>query len=135
MGFLNDALDTLERDDRPFFLTVAPASPHSDVCPNQAPPIPAERHKSLFNETVVPRTPNFNPEKSSGAQWIKKLQRQTQTNVDYNDSWYRNRLRALQSVDEMIDALMTRLEVAGVLDNTYVFFSTDNGEYHIHSIH
>lgn len=28
-------------------------------------PIPADRHKNLFNNVVVPRTPNFNPEKVS----------------------------------------------------------------------
>lgn len=140
-GFLEDALNGLEVTGRPFFLTVAPIAPHSDVDIKetlidgnftgnsivQAPPIPAERHKDLFKGVTVPRMPNFNPDRPSGAAWIAQLPKQNRTNIEYNDDWYRKRLRALQAVDEMIDSLVTRLSEAGVMDNTYVFFSTDNG--------
>jgi N-acetylglucosamine-6-sulfatase len=137
--FLDDALES----GKPFFLTIAPTSPHSNVHFNQdlssgnktftkgtntqSQPVPAERHKHLFRDVQVPRTPNFNPETTSGASWIAQLPKQNQTNVDYNDEWYRNRLRSLQAVDEMIDELFDRLEVAGILEETYVFYSTDNG--------
>jgi N-acetylglucosamine-6-sulfatase len=60
----------------PFFLTVAPVAPHSNVdfptngTPEDAlkdiymtAPIPAERHKHLFPDAKVPRRSNFNPEK------------------------------------------------------------------------
>jgi arylsulfatase A-like enzyme len=139
-GFLYDALQALEEDGQPFFLTVAPTAPHSDVNIKrridgdfdentnvQSPPIPAERHKDLFPDAVVPRTPNFNPNKPGGASWISRLPRQNQTNVDFNDHWYRSRLRALQAVDEMVDSLVKRLADAGVLETTYIVFSTDNG--------
>ena len=140
-GFLEDALEGLQDNGKPFFLTVAPTAPHSDVNIKrniidgdftehtnvQSPPVPADRHKHLFKDTVVPRTPNFNPDKPRGASWISRLPRQNQTNVDFNDHFYRSRLRALQAVDEMIESLMKRLESASVLDNTYVVFSTDNG--------
>lgn len=62
--------------------------------------------------------------------WIFDLPKQNQTNVDANDHFYRNRLRALQAVDEIIDGVVNRLSEAGILDNTYIFFSSDNG-YHI----
>lgn len=39
-------------------------------------------------------------------------------------------MRALQAVDEIVDDLVKRLDEAGILDETYIFFSTDNG-YHI----
>ena len=131
----------MQSNGDPFFLTIAPIAPHTDVNIKQdlidgnftehsnvqSPPIPAERHKHLFDDVVVPRTPNFNPDKPSGASWIHRLPQQNQTNIDFNDDFYRNRLRSLQAVDEMIDSLMKRLEDAGVLDNTHVFFSTDNG--------
>lgn len=140
-GFLEDALHELREHRKPFFLTVAPTAPHSDVNIKrtivdgdftehsnvQSPPIPADRHKDLFQDAIVPRTPNFNPDKPAGASWISRLSKQNQTNVDFNDHFYRSRLRALQAVDEMIDTLMKRLHSTGVLDNTYVFFSTDNG--------
>ncbi|KAI6893722.1 arylsulfatase [Hortaea werneckii] len=95
-----------------------------------SPPVSAERHKHLFQDVKVPRTPHFNPDHPNGVSWIGQLPRQNETNVDYNDEWYRSRLRALQPVDEMIDEVFRKLEEAGITDETYVFFSTDNG-YHI----
>lgn len=140
-GFLDDAVAALQDTGKPFFLTIAPTAPHSDVNIKQkvihgnfsensnvqSPPIPAERHKHLFEDVVVPRTPNFNPEIHGGASWISRLPKQNKTNIDFNDHFYRNRLRSLQAVDEMVDSLMDRLSEAGVLDNTYIFYSTDNG--------
>lgn len=140
-GFLDDALDELRHDGKPFFLTVAPTAPHSDVNIKQdiidgnfsektnvqSPPIPAERHKHLFEDVVVPRTPNFNPDESAPASWLSRLPQQNQSNINFNDHFYRNRLRSLQAVDEMVDSLVRRLSEAGVMDNTYVFYSTDNG--------
>lgn len=53
-----------------------------------------------------------------------------QTLIDYHDEFQRSRLRALQSVDEMIGALVESLEKKHILDNTYIIYTTDNG-YHI----
>lgn len=140
-GFLDDALAELEAEQKPFFLTVAPTAPHSNVDIKrknidgdfdentnvQSPPVPAERHNHLFKDVVVPRTPNFNPDEAKGASWISRLPKQNQSNVDFNDHFYRNRLRSLQAVDEMVDLLVKRLDAAGILDNTYIVYSTDNG--------
>jgi len=71
-SFLEDAI----AEKKPFFLTIAPNAPHSNVkfredwfVGNAAahsivttPPIPAERHKNLFPDAIVPRTPNFSPD-------------------------------------------------------------------------
>lgn len=67
---------------------------------------------------------------ASGVSWIASLPKQSQENVDFNDHFYRNRLRALQAVDEIIDGVVRRLTGYGILDNTYIFYSSDNG-YHI----
>lgn len=127
-GFLDDAL----RQEKAFFLTIAPTAPHSNVhitddTAEQSMPRPAKRHEHLFRDAKVPRTPNFNPDEPNGASWILTLPKQNQSNLDYNDEWYRNRLRTLQAVDELINDLIKRLGKAGVMENTYVFFSTDNG--------
>jgi hypothetical protein len=50
--------------------------------------------------------------------------------VDYNDYFYRSRLRALQGVDELVDHLVKRLEDSDKLDNTYIIYTSDNG-FHI----
>ena len=65
-----------------------------------------------------------------GASWIKRLARLTDEVIKYNDEFYRARLQALQAVDEIVEGVITRLEQAGILDNTYIIYTTDNG-YHI----
>lgn len=144
LGFLEDAV---AHPERPFFLGIAPVAPHSNVeqavfdhIPDNpdyiedfvhfTPPIPAARHAHLFENVTIPRTPNFNPDVPTGANWVRTLKQQDQENVDFNDHFYRQRLRALQSVDELVEAVVHRLEEHGLLDNTYIFYTTDNG-YHI----
>ncbi|CAL5872188.1 uncharacterized protein PFLUO_LOCUS6446 [Penicillium psychrofluorescens] len=137
----NRLLDEAVDAQKPFFLTIAPIAPHSNVFMDGtglddnpvfsfSAPIPAKRHENLFKEVQVPRTPSFNPDRPSGANWIKTLKRQNETNVEYNDHFYRTRLRALQAVDEMVDGIFARLQLHNILDNTYVIYSSDNG-YHI----
>lgn len=70
------------------------------------------------------------PDQPGGASWIKRLARLTDEVIEYNDDFYRARLQALQAVDELVEGVVTRLEQAGILDNTYIFYTTDNG-YHI----
>ena len=142
-GLLDDAVKV----DSPFFLGIAPVAPHSNIRvfggdddglnhhdfaknANFSPPIPAERHEDLFKDAQVPRTPNFNPDKPSGANWVREREQLTQANVDSNDHFYRQRLRALQSVDELIDGLFKKLKEYDILDNTYIFYTSDNG-FHI----
>lgn len=50
--------------------------------------------------------------------------------MDYNDEYHRQRLRSLQAVDELVEGVISRLEEHGVLDNTYIVYSSDNG-FHI----
>src|SRR5207237_7731138 len=46
------------------------------------------------------------------------------------DVAFRKRAQAVQAVGDLIDTLRTTLADAGVADNTYVVFSSDNG-YHM----
>lgn len=74
--------------------------------------------------------------KPSGVAWISQLPKLNDTVIEYNDEYQRCRLRALQSIDEMVEGIVKRLDAAGQLDNTYIFYTTDNG-YHIsqHRMH
>ncbi|KAL2891026.1 Arylsulfatase [Ceratocystis lukuohia] len=133
-------LDEASRETRPFFLGIAPIAPHSNVGFTFNPdgthtahftePIPANRHKNLFGDAFVPRTPNFNPDKPTGASWIQLQHKLNGSAIEYNDHFYRQRLRALQGVDELVDGLFERLAKKGLLDNTYFFYTSDNG-FHI----
>ncbi|KAJ3547397.1 hypothetical protein NM208_g1529 [Fusarium decemcellulare] len=137
LGFLEDAIAAT----KPFFLTIAPIAPHVEVnvtidvlglsyTLSNGPPVPAERHLGLFSNVQVPRTQNFNPDAPSGVSWIADLPKLNSTEVQRNDEFFRDRLRSLQSVDELVDEVITRLEEHGILNNTYIFFSSDNG-YHV----
>ncbi|KAK1594236.1 sulfatase [Colletotrichum navitas] len=133
LGFLDDALEF--NGSKPFFLGVAPIGPHNnglggETSPGATPPIPAKRHENLFANVTVPHTYNFNPEKPSMANWGHIIRQLNATEVAYGDYYYRRRLQTLQSVDEMVDAIIDRLDQAGILDNTYFIFTSDNG-FHI----
>lgn len=122
--------------------SIAHIAPHSDYAVGLdiggelpigikiAPPVAADRHKDLFPDATVPRGLNFNPDKPSGVDWIAKMPLLTAENITYNDHLYRQRLRALQAIDEIVEDVFKKLDEYGITDNTYVFYSSDNG-YHI----
>ncbi|KAJ6179916.1 hypothetical protein N7519_010377 [Penicillium mononematosum] len=120
-------------------MTVTPIAPHSNMNGTYGggagplwmdEPIPEERHRHLFPDAKVPRTANFNPKHPTGVSWIHDLPYRNQTVIEYNDHYYRQRLRALQGVDELVDNLITRLEKSGKIDNTFIIYTSDNG-FHI----
>jgi N-acetylglucosamine-6-sulfatase len=131
-----ELLDDALASDKPFFLGIAPVAPHSNIDVNtgvgppiMTEPIPATRHEDMFPNATIPRSSNFNPEEKSGVSWVAQLPRLNDTAVEYLDHFYRQRLRALQAVDELVEQIIRRLDSAGVLDDTYIIYSSDNG-YH-----
>ncbi|KAL2818147.1 alkaline-phosphatase-like protein [Aspergillus cavernicola] len=134
IGFMNEAL---RNPDRPWMLTVAPNAPHSNgsAIPGKkinwyGEPEYPPRHANLFKGYKVPRDKSFNNVIEGAIGWVGELSKLSQKEVNYIDEFQRCRLRALQSVDEMVDRLVSRLDEAGVFDNTYIFYTTDNG-YHL----
>lgn len=66
----------------------------------------------------------------SSVYWVRDLPRWNQTHINANDLYYRQRLRSLQAVDEMIEAIMQKLAEHDMLDHTYIIYTTDNG-FHV----
>lgn len=146
LGFLDEAANARKRTKQPFFIGISPIAPHSNIDPKlvsrpdgktravkgfeATPPIPAQRHAHLFPDAVVPRSANFNPDRPSGASWIFKQPKMSEDNLEYNDEYHRNRLRSLQAVDEMVGAIFVKLAEHGITEDTYVFYTSDNG-FHI----
>ncbi|KAI9335263.1 alkaline-phosphatase-like protein, partial [Obelidium mucronatum] len=133
------ALNILETVDKetPFFLYISPSAPHTTVgftgetAIKTSESIPADRHRHLFPLEKIPRTPSFNSESVSGKpRYIESLPLLNQTTIDTLDHWYRQRLRNLQSIDELLGSVIETLKRQNQLDNTYIFYSADNG-YHI----
>ena len=115
---------------KPFFLYLAPTAPHG-------PAVPADPYKDAFADEEAPRTPSFDEEDvSDKPPWIREMSRfsdQDASDQDASDivsdidTLYRNRLGTMLSVDDMVDSLIQELEAEGQLDNTYIFFASDNG--------
>ena len=118
-----DFVRRVTSDSQPFFLYLAPAAPHE-------PAIPAERHRDAFSDEEAPRPPSFDEEDvSDKPSWIQEIDNLSDEQITEIDDRYRNWLASMLAVDEMVASLIQELEVAGELDNTFIFFTSDNG-YH-----
>lgn len=109
-------------DSEPFFLYLAPSAPHD-------PATPAERHEGAFAGEKAPRPASFGEEDvSDKPSWIRERrtisERQASSKID---GLYRERLASMLAVDEMLDSLVGELASAGQLDDTFIFFTSDNG--------
>uniref|UniRef100_A0A8D0CD35 N-acetylglucosamine-6-sulfatase n=1 Tax=Salvator merianae TaxID=96440 RepID=A0A8D0CD35_SALMN len=51
----------------------------------------------------------------------------TNSSIQFLDDAFRKRWQTLLSVDDMVEKLVKRLEFHGELDNTYIFYTSDNG--------
>lgn len=112
------------QEGQPFFAHVSVYAPHW-------PTTPAPRHAKMFADAKAPRTPNFDEQDvSDKPSYIRDLPPLTREDVARIDEEYRNRLRSMQAVDEMIESIVDTLQSTGQLDNTYIFFTSDNG-YHL----
>jgi N-acetylglucosamine-6-sulfatase len=117
VSFLEHRQDT----DSPFFMYLAPLAPH-------APATPAPRHKDMFRDLQVPRTPSFNEaDVSDKSLWVREQPLLSEKKMAELDEKYRDRLGSLQAEDDMIERVIQTLEKTGELDNTYIVYTTDNG--------
>jgi N-acetylglucosamine-6-sulfatase len=120
-GQATDFVSRVAPEDQPFFAYVAPTAPHG-------PATPAERHKGAFADEEAPRPLSFNEEDvSDKPSPINDAARLSEEEVSNIDDYYRQRLESMLAVDEMVGSLVEELEAAGELDNTYIFFTSDNG--------
>lgn len=107
----------------PFFMYLAPNAPHH-------PSYSAPRHAGMFSDTALPRPSSFNEaDVSDKPAWVRNKARLSSTEISNLTDFYRKRLRALQSLDEMVERLVNTLSATGQLSNTYVVFTSDNGIY------
>src|SRR5215217_7200880 len=120
-GQSTDFVSRAAPEDQPFFAYVAPTAPHG-------PATAAERHKGAFADEKASRPPSFDEEDvSDKPSPIKDAERITEEEASNIDDYYRQRLKSMMAVDEMVGALLEELKAAGELDNTYIFFTSDNG--------
>ncbi len=120
-GQATDFVGRAASDSSPFFMYVAPTAPHG-------PATPAERHEGEFAEEEGPRPPSFNEEDvSDKPSHVGDSNLLSDEEISEIDDYYRQRLESMLAVDEMVASLVEELEAAGELENTYIFFTSDNG--------
>ena len=112
----------------PFLMVLSTPAPHG-------PFTPAPQYANEFADLEpLYKTPAFNyvEDGNSRKHWVMRQDPKPLDDVILQrvDDAFRNRLRTLLSVDDMVDTVMKRLEELDVLDNTYVIFTSDHG-YHL----
>ena len=108
----------------PFFAYVAPLAPHD-------PSTPAPRDAHLYDGIQGPRLPSFNEaDVSDKPSWIRQLSKLSSSQISAVNKRHENRVESLQAVDDLVEGVVNTLSNANALDNTYVFFTSDNGFHH-----
>ncbi len=108
---------------KPFVLEIATFAPHS-------PYVFAPRDARRFRTVQAPRTAAFDQSDSVGnPRWLKQPLL-TEQEIHRINSAFRWRARSVQAIDRMIGRLERAVADAGLADNTYFVFSSDNG-YHM----
>ncbi len=118
------AVDYIDRraGQNPFFLFLSVYAPHG---PTTARPDHKGTHKSAKVKPPTPPSCNESDlsDKPQHIQDIDGL-------IEYGNCWgpgWQERLDMTLAIDELLDDVIAELEQEGVLDNTYIFFTSDNG--------
>jgi arylsulfatase A-like enzyme len=107
--------------DRPFLMWVGTKAPHQ-------PATPAQRHEDAYPDLSPPRPPSFDErDVSDKPGWIEDNPPLSAEQKGYMDELNRKRLQSMLAVDDALGGLVESLRDSGELDDTYIFFTSDNG--------
>ena len=115
--FINDEGES----QAPFFMFIAPKAAHAQG--DRA--IPSPKYEQAFNEVHLPENPAFN-ERDVHRKALKAPRVGLKTKQDLELS-YRAELQSLQSVDDLVAAVVDALRDTNKLDNTVLIYTSDNG--------
>jgi N-acetylglucosamine-6-sulfatase len=119
VNFVNDSAVP----HQPFWLNLWFNSPHGPFAP-------APRDLFRFSGTPLPRLPAFNEKDiKDKPKWFRKQakKRLTKKQAALIDNERRRQEEQLISVDQAVGKLVQSLKDKGILDDTYIVFSSDNG--------
>jgi N-acetylglucosamine-6-sulfatase len=113
----------------PFFAYVAPTAPHD-------PATPAPRDAHDYDGIQGPRLPSFGEvDVSDKPAWIRQLPKLTSSQISAINTRHEKRVESLQAVDDLVEGIVNTLngptpDGTIPLENTYIFFTSDNGFHH-----
>lgn len=111
-----------EKND-PFFMMLATPACH-------APFTPEPKYAGNFSDLVAPRTKNYNVSNPDKHWLLRQTHYLNSDVVHFVDNVFRNRWRTLLTVDDMVEEIVNVLDKKNILNDTYIFFSSDHG-YHL----
>lgn len=129
------ALDVIRRGStsgQPFFLSLAFLAPHYEEAAVRGSTgvtvRPAPRHSGRFATLPLTRARGFNErDRSDKPGFMRRFKPLDGTAIARIMAEFRARRESLLAVDEAVDAIVRELSALGVLANTYLLFTSDNG--------
>ena len=109
------------RGQAPFFAYIGPHAPHF-------PAQPAPWYEDSLPDVEAPRTPNYNVSCPDKPQHIRQNAGLTQLARCWENKHFRDRWSSLLSVDDIVQSVVNMLDEGGVLNNTYIVYTSDHGE-------
>ena len=110
-------------DPDPWFAVFAPTNPHSDGWKVDS-YAPSPRHAHDF-DGVAWNPPSLNEkDMRDKPSWLHGIPFKDKAKMR---AGYEGKLEELQDVDDQVDSILRRLADLGMLENTWIFFVTDNG--------
>jgi N-acetylglucosamine-6-sulfatase len=127
------AVDTITEalSSQPFFLSIAPVAPHINSGLAIEPPRnpePAPRDMDAFLNEPLPKPPSYNElDVSDKPAEIRNMSLISPDEEQEITDRYRARLASLLAVDDLVERVVDALADTGVLNNTVLIFTSDNG--------
>jgi N-acetylglucosamine-6-sulfatase len=107
--------------DSPLYMQVQFFAPHD-------PATPEAKYANAFATTPLPIEPSFNEKNVKDKPgWIRVIRRFGPGLIAKIQTRYQHRLETLLSVDDAVERIVNDLAARGVLGNTYLIFTSDNG--------
>ncbi len=105
----------------PLYMQVQFFAPHD-------PATPAPKYAGAFSTAPLPIDPTFNEKNvKDKPAWIKRIKRFGPGLIAKIQTRYQHRLETLLSVDDAVEKIVNDLQSHGVLGDTYLIFTSDQG--------
>ena len=123
-NYVQEFLNLAAKKNQPYVLIVAFNAPHDPVTP-------ADEDKGKLKDLPAYRPPNFNEADMSGKpEWMAQRPLLNETEIAEIDAFRRNQDLTLLSLDRTIEKIMGTLVETKTLDDTMVFYISDNGMHY-----
>jgi len=122
--YAQEFINLAAKKNQPYALIVAFNAPHEPVTP-------ADEDKGKLKDLPPYRPPNFNETDMSGKpQWMVQRPLLNETDIANIDTFRRNQNLTLLSLDRAVEKIIGTLAESKTLENTMVFYISDNGMHY-----